>query len=96
MVAEGLETFDNFPVEVAGKTGTAQQSGHANHALFVAYAPYSSPEISIATRIPFGYTSHNAADVSKNILGVYFKVKSSEKLLKGGANDVNTNGRVVD
>lgn len=96
MVAEGLQTFDNFPVEVAGKTGTAQQSGHANHALFVAYAPYSSPEISIATRIPFGYTSHNAADVSKNILGVYFKVKSSEKLLKGGANDVNTNGRVVD
>ena len=88
--------FDGFPVEVAGKTGTAQQSGHANHALFVAYAPYSSPRISIATRIPFGYTSHNAADVSKNILGVYFKVKSSEKLLKGGANQVSTNGRVVD
>lgn len=96
MVVEGLETFDGFPVEVAGKTGTAQQSGHANHALFVAYAPYSSPRISIATRIPFGYTSHNAADVSKNILGVYFKVKSSEKLLKGGANQVSTNGRVVD
>ena len=96
MVVQGLETFDNFPIDVAGKTGTAQQSGHANHALFIGYAPYSSPEITIATRIPFGYTSHNAADVSKNILGVYFKVKSSEKLLKGGANDVNAAGTLND
>lgn len=60
MVVENLSTFDDFPIEVAGKTGTAQQSpNRPNHALFVGYAPYSDPEISIATRIAFGYTSHN-------------------------------------
>lgn len=81
MVVEDLSTFNNFPIEVAGKTGTAQESAvRPNHALFIGYAPYSAPEIAIATRIPYGYTSHNAADISKHILGVYFDVEDSKKL----------------
>lgn len=96
MVVENLSTFDSFPVDVAGKTGTAQQSGHANHALFVGYAPYDNPKVTIATRIAYGYTSHNAADVSKNILGCYFHVKSSEKLLKTDVTEIQSNGRVAD
>ena len=96
MVVEGLSNFNGFPVEVAGKTGTAQQSGHANHALFVGYAPYSSPEVTIATRIAYGYTSHNAADVSKDILGCYFHVKSSEKKVKTDVSEISSNGRVTD
>ncbi|MEG0590540.1 MAG: penicillin-binding transpeptidase domain-containing protein, partial [Lachnospiraceae bacterium] len=35
-------------MEMSGKTGTAQQSKiHANHALFVGYAPSDSPQIAI-------------------------------------------------
>jgi penicillin-binding protein 2 len=96
MVVEGLSTFDGFSVDVAGKTGTAQQSGHANHALFVGYAPYDSPEVTIATRIAYGYTSHNAADVSKDILGCYFHVKSSEKKVKSDVSEISSNGAVTD
>lgn len=92
MVVENLDAFKDFPIEVAGKTGTAQQvSTRANHALFVCFAPYSNPEISIATRIAYGYTSHNAADVSKDILSYYFGVQSEEELLDGQANDVSGN-----
>lgn len=95
-VVENLEVFDNFKIDVAGKTGTAQQAGHPNHALFIGYAPYDDPEITIATRIAAGYTSHNAADVSKNIIGCYFKDKASLKLLKGGAKNVSGSGSVTD
>ena len=96
MVVESLSTFDGFSVDVAGKTGTAQQSGHANHALFVGYAPYDSPKITIATRIAYGYTSHNAADVSKDIIGCYFHVKSSEKKVKSDVSEISSNGAVTD
>ena len=88
MVVENLSGFANFPIEVAGKTGTAQQDkNRPNHALFVGYAPYGNPEIAVATRIPFGYTSHNAADVTKDILGVYFDVDESEMIDTSVANE---------
>lgn len=89
MVTENLSAFKNFPVEVAGKTGTAQQSpNRPNHALFVGYAPYNNPEISIATRIAFGYTSHNAAEYAKNVFSYYFGVEDAEDLISGQAEDV--------
>ena len=116
MVISTLDAFNGMGVEVAGKTGTAQQSkshpnhalfmGYApyespqvqtrpNHALFVGYAPYSDPEVSIATRIAYGYTSHNAADVSAQILKYYFKLASEEELLDGTAEDVGNSANAV-
>ena len=65
LVVKNSSAFRNFNINVAGKTGTAQQvSTRPNHALFVGYAPYEAPQISIATRIAYGYTSSNAAAVS--------------------------------
>lgn len=95
MVVEKTREFADFSVEVAGKTGTAQQNLNLpNHALFVGYAPYDNPEISIATRIVNGYTSHNAAEVSRNILSYYFEPENAEELLNGQAEqiDVISNG----
>ncbi|WP_051524779.1 penicillin-binding transpeptidase domain-containing protein [Pseudobutyrivibrio sp. MD2005] len=90
MVCESLSSFNNFSVEVAGKTGTAQQvSNRPNHALFIGFAPYNNPEVAIATRIAYGYTSHNAAEVSKDILAYYFGVSETEELLDGEANIVS-------
>ena len=41
MVVENTKEFDGFPIEAAGKTGTAWQNlKQPNHALFVGYAPY--------------------------------------------------------
>ena len=90
MVCESLSSFDGFSIEVAGKTGTAQQvSNRPNHALFIGFAPYNNPEVSIATRIAYGYTSHNAAEVSKDILAYYFGVTETEDILNGEANVVS-------
>jgi len=90
MVCESLSSFNGFSIEVAGKTGTAQQvSNRPNHALFIGFAPYNDPEVSIATRIAYGYTSHNAAEVSKDILAYYFGVSATEDLLSGEANVVS-------
>ncbi len=91
MVVENLSTFNGFEVAVAGKTGTAQQvKTRPNHALFIGYAPYDNPQIAIATRIAYGYTSHNAADVSKNIIGCYFGVESSLELANTGSASTST------
>jgi len=57
--------LNSINVEVAGKTGTAQESEDMPaHALFISYAPYSNPEVAVTTVIPNGYSSGNAADVT--------------------------------
>ncbi len=89
MVVENSSAFKDFPVEAAGKTGTAQQNPkRPNHALFVGYAPYNNPEISIATRIAFGYTSSNAAEYAKKVFAYYFNTEDTEALLNGQAANV--------
>jgi penicillin-binding protein 2 len=88
-------TFKNFPVTVAGKTGTSQISKiHPNNALFVSYAPYEKPEIAIAAVIPNGYTSHNAAELAKDIYTLYFGLEDPRSLIEGDIeiNDTNTGG----
>lgn len=74
--------FKNLKVDVAGKTGTAQESAYKpNHALFVSYAPYDNPEISVTTVIPNGYTSGNAAELARDIYTYYYDKDKREKLL---------------
>uniref|UniRef100_UPI004056EBE2 penicillin-binding transpeptidase domain-containing protein n=1 Tax=Agathobacter sp. TaxID=2021311 RepID=UPI004056EBE2 len=99
LMCQDNNSFKNFPIAVAGKTGTAQQvSTRPNHALFVGYAPYDNPEISIATRIAYGYSSSNAAAVSKNILSYYFKTDTLENILSLHAEGANSssNNSVTD
>ena len=91
LMCQNNSSFRGFTIDVAGKTGTAQQvSTRPNHALFVGYAPYNNPEISIATRIAYGYTSSNTASVSKNILSVYFETASLESILDKKAAGANS------
>lgn len=69
-------------LEIAGKTGTAQENDYKpNHALFVSYAPYSDPEITVTTVIPNGYTSGNAAELARDIYRYYYKVEDRDKIL---------------
>ena len=91
LVCQEMPRFAEFDVEVAGKTGTAQQvKTRPNHALFVGYAPYNNPEITITTRIAYGYTSSNAAAVSKNILSVYFGKQTLDEILALKAEGANS------
>ena len=81
-VIEDKSYFQDFGVNVAGKTGTAQEStSKPNHALFVCYAPYEKPEIAIATRIANGYTSDYAAQTAKDVLSYYFGLQSKDEIL---------------
>lgn len=78
--------FDNFPMIVAGKTGTAQQvTTRPNHALFIGFAPFDNPKITIATRIAYGYTSANAAEVSRDVMKYYFKLENANDIIPGTA-----------
>ena len=97
MVAQNSSQFRDFEISVAGKTGTAQQDlKRANHALFIGYAPYENPEISIAVRIPFGYTSANAAHYARNILSYYFEVEEKDALLDGQAVTIDSSSNAVN
>lgn len=81
--------FRDVGVKVAGKTGTAQESVfHPNHALFISFAPYENPKITVTVVIPYGYTSSNAAKVAGDVYDYYFNQykkdlkKNKKKLAK--------------
>lgn len=72
--------------EIAGKTGTAQiNEFHANHGLFVSYAPFNKPEISMTTVIPNGYASSNAVALSLDLYSYYYGVGDLDELVNGDA-----------
>ena len=85
-VVERMSYYADLGVNVAGKTGTAEQSErHPNHALFVSYAPYENPEISVTVRIANGYSSSYAAQTAKDIYTYYYKLDDEENILTGQA-----------
>ena len=84
--AMNSSAINNVGISSAVKTGTAEQSlNHPNHALFIGYAPFDNPEISIAVRIANGYTSANAASIAADVYKYYFKLVAEDELLNGEA-----------
>ncbi len=82
--------FRDLPIEVAGKTGTAQESKtRGNHAFFISYGPYTNPEICVTVNIPYGYSSSNAAEVAKNVYRLYYGYTSVEEIMDSKALDVS-------
>ncbi|MEW6307641.1 MAG: penicillin-binding protein 2 [Bacillota bacterium] len=68
--------FWDFPIAVAGKTGTAQNSHGDNHGLFVAYAPVDAPEIAVAVVVEQGGSGSAAgAPVAWAIFAQYFGLR---------------------
>jgi len=65
--------FSNFPVKVAGKTGTASAPPGDDHAWYVAFAPADKPEIAVVILVERGgHGSTAAAPVAKAIFEQYF------------------------
>lgn len=96
-VIENNTYFKDMKINVAGKTGTAEENKRrANHALFVCYAPYENPEIAIATRIAYGYTSSYAARTTKDVLQYYFDLVNEEELITGVAKQMTGSTAVAD
>ena len=94
-VLKDMSTTYRF--QMAGKTGTAQeQTDRANHALFVGYAPYENPEMSIAVRITNGYSSKNAASVARDIVKYRFDLQNEAEIISGNAVVVEGGNTVTD
>jgi penicillin-binding protein 2 len=59
---------------LAGKTGTAQNTGGADHGWFVGFAPADKPKIVVAVLLEFGLHGSRAAHIASAIIGHYLKV----------------------
>lgn len=67
--------FGDFPVAIAGKTGTAENSHGEDHGLFVAYGPFEDPRVAVAVIIEQGgFGSSSAVPVAKKIFEAAFNV----------------------
>ena len=64
-------SFLDFPVEIAAKTGTAENSG-SDHCVFICYAPFDKPEVAVAVLLEHGAKGMYAMDVAKDLLNAYF------------------------
>lgn len=69
--------FQDFPVSVCAKTGSAEVNGGTN-GIFLCYAPAENPQIAVSVVLEKGGSGVNAAKVAKEILLSYFE-KSEKK-----------------
>ena len=60
--------LSTLPVEVAGKTGTAQVPPKSSHAWFAGFFPYKDPKYVICVFLEHGGSGHASAMVAKNII----------------------------
>lgn len=68
--------FKDFPIKIAGKTGTVERTGQADQSWYVALAPYPNPKYVIAVTIERGgFGAEAAAPAAKQIIGELFNVK---------------------
>ena len=76
--------FGGFPVEVAGKTGTAQRPPHADQSWYAVLAPYPDPRIvTIVTMEEGGFGAESAAPAALQILEAYFDKHASSVSASG-------------
>ncbi len=69
--------FFDYPVETAGKTGTAESfEGQKPHAWYTGYAPYNNPELTVTVLVEKGGEGSTvAAPVARDVMDYYFKNK---------------------
>ena len=60
-------------VEVAGKTGTAQNPHGKDHGWFVGFAPKNDPKIVVAVLVEFGEHGYVAARIATKMMERYLK-----------------------
>lgn len=65
--------FQNFPVRLAGKTGTAQTNNKQNYnGVFITFAPFDNPEIAVAVVVEKGHNGYQTAPVARSAYNYYF------------------------
>ena len=75
--------FREFPIPIAGKTGTVERPGHGNQSWFISLAPYPDPNIvTVVTIEEGGFGAESAAPANKQILEAYFEHQLKEESKK--------------
>ena len=71
----GYGVFGNYPVPVAGKTGSAQVAARdMDDGVWVAFAPYGAPEVAVAVVVERGSQGGRVAPVSRDLFDAYFRL----------------------
>lgn len=74
----------NPNVQIAGKTGTAQNPHGEDHALFIGFAPYDNPTIAVSAIVEHGeHGSSMAAPIVVKIIQKYLQLSGIEKTPAG-------------
>jgi penicillin-binding protein 2 len=81
--------FATFPVDIAGKTGTAEKgAGRADQSWYVALAPWPDPKYVVAvTDEAGGFGADTAAPMARRILAELFNVDEQQLVEGGGPSD---------
>jgi penicillin-binding protein 2 len=75
-----FDVFGDFPIPVAGKTGTAQRPPHADQSWYGVLAPYPNPRIvTFVTMEEGGFGVESAAPAARAILEAYFANRLSRE-----------------
>ena len=84
IVSGSARSLNSLPVAVAGKTGTAQwRNDKANHAWFVAFAPYDRPDFAITVLVEEGGEGSSiAAPIARETIKWWFSDRLSLPLDK--------------
>lgn len=75
------EAFKNFPINTAGKTGSATFSekqdevGRTSYGVYIGFAPYNDPKIAVAVLVFDGGHGGYIAPVARAIYEAYFKTE---------------------
>ena len=64
--------FRDFPIQVGGKTGSAQMVGHSATGVFVSFAPYDQPEIAVCVVGEYASSGGSLAPVAIAVYDEYF------------------------
>jgi penicillin-binding protein 2 len=81
--------FQDFPIPIAGKTGTAEKgAGRADQSWYVALAPWPDPRYVVAvTDEAGGFGAETAAPMARRILAALFDVDEQRLVQGGGSSD---------
>ena len=72
--------FRGFPIEIAGKTGTAENPHGRDHGWFVAYGPFANPDIVVAVIVEQGgFGSQSAVPIGRKVLEAWFGLNKPEQ-----------------
>jgi len=85
--------FKDSGIDLAGKTGTAQESKYrSNHSNFIGFSPSSRPEIAFACTIRNGGASTYAAQTTKMCLDYYYGFVTLDDIMTSGASQIELQG----